>query len=80
MARRITQSRTYSRIKLYSTIFLYSKKGQISTISIRLQEVELAHDKRQNATTIDWKSNQQTQKCKILQQTRSYLEIQQYMN
>ena len=40
-------------------MLLYSKEGQISTISTGLQEIELVHNKRQNATTTNWKSDQQ---------------------
>ena len=47
MARRTTQGRTNGRIKfkIYSTILLYSKKEWIFTTSIKLQKVELAHNK-----------------------------------
>jgi len=45
---KITQDRTYSKIKLeiYYTIFLHPKERKISMISTRLQKVELVHNKR----------------------------------
>jgi len=61
-------------------MFLYSKEEQISMTSIRLQKVELAHNKGQDTITTNWRSNQKTQKCKILQQIGSYLGIQQCTN
>ena len=48
--------------------------------SIKLQEVELAHNKGKDAITLDWRSNQQTQEYKVLQHARSYLGIQQCTN
>ena len=47
MTRWTTQDRVNSEIKLkiYSTMFLYSKEGQIFMIGIILQEIKLAHDK-----------------------------------
>jgi len=47
MAGRITQSRTYSRIKfeIYSTMFLHFKEGWISMISTRLLAIEPAYSK-----------------------------------
>ena len=47
-------------------MFLHLKEEQISTISIRLHEVQLVYDKGQDIITIDWRNNQQTQECKIL--------------
>ena len=48
--------------------------------STKLQKVEPAHDKEQDAITINWRSNWQAQEHEILKQTRPYLEIQQCMN
>ena len=48
--------------------------------SIKLQEVEPAHNKEKDGITLNWRSNQQTQECKVLQHVRSYLEIQQCTN
>ena len=39
------------------TILLYSKEGQIITIGIRLQENESIYNKRQDTTTLNWKSH-----------------------
>ena len=36
--------------------------------------------KKQDTITTDWRSNQQTQRCEILQQIGFYLGIQQYKN
>ena len=41
-------------------MFLYSKERKISMTSTRLQEVEPIYNKRQDAITTDWRSNQQT--------------------
>ena len=48
MIRRTTQDKTYSGIKLkiYSTMLLYSKERKISINSTELQKVELAYNKR----------------------------------
>ena len=43
----------------------------------RLQEVKSSHDKGQNATTINWRSNRQAQGGEILQQTGLNLGLQQ---
>ena len=47
MARQKTQGKVDSRInfKMYSTIFLYSKKEWIIMIDTRLQEIKLAYSK-----------------------------------
>ena len=64
----ITQGKTYSRIKLkiYGTMFLYSKERWILMVSSRLQKVKVVHKKRQNVIAINQRSNQQTQECEIL--------------
>ena len=68
MVRWTTTERTNFEIKfkIYSTRILYSKKGQIITICIGLQEVEPTHDKGQDSTILNWGSNQQTQGGEIL--------------
>jgi len=59
MVKRTTQDRTNREIKLKicSTMFLYSKEEWISMISTRLQKVELVHNKEQDIITINWRSN-----------------------
>ena len=61
MARQTTQGRTHCRvkIKIYSILLLYSKEGQFTMIGSRLQEIKPGHHKGQNATTSNWRSNQQ---------------------
>ena len=49
-------------------------------VGSRLQEVKLSHNQGQDTTTFDWRSNQQTQRGKILQQAGFDLRIQQHMN
>ena len=68
MIRWTTTERTNFEIKfkIYSTRILYSKKGQIITIGIGLQEVEPKHNKGQDSTTLNWGSNQQTQGGEII--------------
>ena len=56
-------------------MLLYSKEWYISMIGIGLQEVEPVYNKKQETIIINWRSNQQAQECKILQQIGSYLEI-----
>ena len=46
----------------------------------RLQEVKPGHNKEQNATTSNWRSNSQTQESKIFQQVVLDLVIQQCMD
>lgn len=53
-------------------MFLHSKEEWIFIISTKLQEVKPAYNKRQNTITTNWKSNQQAQKCKILQYNNVY--------
>jgi len=74
MVKRKTQDRTNSRIKLKicSTMFLYSKEEWIYMISTRLQKVELVYNKEQDII-INWRSNWQAKGCEILQQMGSYL-------
>jgi len=38
-------------------MLLHSKEGQISMTGTELQKVEPAHDKKQDAITINWRSN-----------------------
>ena len=47
-------------------MFLYSKKGQIITISTGLQKIELTYDQGQDNTTLNWRSNQKAQGDKVL--------------
>ena len=49
-------------------MFLYSKKGQITTIGTRLQEIEPGYNKGQDTITFNWRSHQQTKGGEILQQ------------
>ena len=44
-------------------------------VGTRLQEAQPGYDKEQNATVINWRSNRQAQRSKILQQIRSNLGI-----
>ena len=62
------QSRINSRVKfkICDTMFLYSKKEQIFMIGTGLQEIESTHNKRQDATTLNWESNWQAQRGKVL--------------
>ena len=76
------ESRSHSEIKIMicSTMLLYSKEGQITMVGTRLQEAQSGYNKGQNTTTINWRSNQQAQESKILQQIGSNLGIQQCSN
>ena len=82
MTRQTTQGRTHCgiKVKIRSTLLLYSKEGQFIMVGSRLQEVKPSHDKEQNTTTSDWRSNRQTQGSKILPQIGLDLEIQQCMD
>jgi len=75
----LDESGTHCRVKvkICGTLFLYPKKGRFTTISSRLLEVKSSHDKGQNATTINWRSNRQAQGGEILQQTGLNLGLQQ---
>ena len=59
MIGQIAQSRVNHRIKfkICSTMFLYTKKRWIIMVGTKLQEIELAYNKRQNTTTLNWGSN-----------------------
>ena len=76
------ESRSHSEIKIMicSTMLLYSKEGQITMVGTRLQEAQSGYNKGQNTTTINWRSNQQAQESKILQQIGSNLGIQQCLD
>ena len=52
---------------IYSTIFLHFKEEWITTTSTRLQETEPTYNKEQDAIILNWESNWQTQRDKILQ-------------
>ena len=82
IVKKTAQGKTYCGIKfkIHDTMLLHSKEEQISMTSTELQKVEPAHDKEQDAITINWRSNWQAQEHEILKQTRPYLEIQQCMN
>ena len=49
-------------------------------VGTRLQEAQSGYDKGQNATAINWRSNQQAQGSEILQQIGSNLGIQQHLD
>ena len=70
MARRTAQGRTHCRIQITicGTLFLHPKEGQLITIGSRLQEVKPGHYKRQDTTTVNWRSHRQTQGSQIFQQ------------
>ena len=76
------ESWSHSRIeiKICGTLLLYSKEGWITKVGTRLQEAQSGYNKGQNATAINWRSNQQAQESKIFQQTGSNLGIQQCPN
>ena len=61
-------------------MLLHSKEGWITTIGTRLQEAQPGYNKGQNATAINWRSNRQAQRSKILQQIGFNLRIQQCLN
>jgi len=54
------------KLKIYSTMFLYSKKGQVIIISMGLLKVEPTYNKGQDSTILNWKSNQHTKEGEIL--------------
>ena len=62
MVGQITQRNLNSgiKVKICSTMFLYSKERQFITAGSRLQETQSGHNKRQNAIASNWRSNQQT--------------------
>ena len=51
-----------------SPLLLHSEEGQFTAIGSRLQEAQLGHNKEQDATTSNWRSDRQTKGDKILQQ------------
>ena len=57
------------QIKICSTMFLYSEERQFITAGSRLQETKLSHDKRQDTTFFNRKSNKQTERSEVFQQT-----------
>jgi len=59
VVRRTTQGRTHCgiKIKICSTMLLYSQERQIIMVGSRLQEVKPGHDQRQDTTISNWKSN-----------------------
>ena len=63
------------KLKICSTMLLYSKEGWIVTTGTRLLETKPVYNKEQDTITLNWRSYWQTKKSKILQQTKSYLEV-----
>ena len=59
MVRQTTQGRPNSgiKVKIYGTMFLHSKGGQIPMIGTRLQKTQPGYDKGQDTITINWGSN-----------------------
>ena len=57
------------------TLFLHPEERRFATIDSRLQKVEPSHDKRQDATTVNWRSHRQTQGSQIFQQVGFNLGI-----
>ena len=59
MARRTTQDKTHYgvKVKIHGTLLLYSKERWFTTVGLRLQEVKPGHNKGQNATASNWRSN-----------------------
>ena len=70
MARRTAQGGTHCGIQIMicSTLFLHPKEGWFITIGSRLPEAKPSHYKRQDATTVNWRSHRQTQGSQIFQQ------------
>ena len=56
-------------------MFLHFKEGQITMSSTRLLETELVYNRGQDLITLNWRSYQQIQRGKRLQQTGPYLEV-----
>jgi len=54
------------KVKICNTMLLYSKERQITMTSSGLQETKLSHNKRQDTTTLDRRSNQQIEGSKVL--------------
>ena len=59
IARQTTQGRTHCgiKVKICGTLFLYSEERQFITVGSRLQKVKPDHNKEQDATTSNWRSN-----------------------
>ena len=51
---------------IYGIMFLYPKEGWIIIISTELQKTEPTYDKEQDTTALNWRSNQQVQRCQVL--------------
>ena len=68
MVRQIAQDRINCRIKvkIHSTIFLHSKERQITMASSRLQKIKPSHNKGQDTTISNRRSNQQIEGSKVL--------------
>jgi len=70
VAKQTAQDRTDSKIKIMicSAMFLYSEERKFTMISLRLQKAQPGHNKGQDTTTSNWRSNRQVKRGKILQQ------------
>ena len=64
-------------IKICSTMLLRSKEGQFTIAGSRLQKTKSSHYQRQNTTTTNRGGHRQIEGSKVLQETRSYLGLQQ---
>ena len=51
------------------TVFLHPKERWFTMIGPGLQKIKLSYDKRQDATSFNWKSNRQAERGKVFQQT-----------
>jgi len=56
------------KIMICSTLFLYSEERWFTMISSRLQKAQPDHNKKQDTTTSNWRSNRPVKGDKILQQ------------
>jgi len=68
MVRRTTKGRINHgiKVKIRSTMFLYSKERQITIASSGLQETKPSHNKKQDTTTLNRRSNRQIKESKVL--------------
>ena len=58
-------------------MLLHSKEGQFTIAGSRLQKTKSSHHQRQNTTTTNRGGHRQIEGSKVLQETRSYLGLQQ---
>jgi len=54
------------KVKICSTMLLYSKERQITMTSSGLQKTKPSYNKRQDITTLNRRSNQQIEESKVL--------------